>query len=188
MKKEKTEEKEKKIYKNTQKSSPLLVTISSGCKTPLIQVKFSNLVKPFYYPNSPSIPRYSVTCTFDALANEQFIKNLQVIEENEGVESILKFDKESDSENPRMLVKFQTKNIVPIFIQFPPSPISEELNSEPELIQLEDEFAKNEDIIVVYDILRYTPKFSQGNQHALSFKPTAIYYYPKLNGNFEEIK
>jgi hypothetical protein len=32
----------------------------------------------------------------------------------------------------------------------------------------------------VYDILRYTKKNTMTTEHALSFKPTCIYYYPKV--------
>lgn len=50
---------------------------------------------------------------------------------------------------------------------------------KPEEIDLQDELAKGEKIYIMYDVLRYTKKNSMKTEHGLSFKPTAIYYFPK---------
>lgn len=163
-----------KVYKKKKAdNSALLVTISSGCKTPLLTVRFSTLVKAFYYPNSPQIPRYSITCIVDPIKHKDFLEGIKSIEKNEQVESLLKRDyKKVDGQNlysGDFNLKFQTKDIIPVFI---------EENSKYQRIMLEDELDIGEEVIIEYDILRYTKKNSDKEEYALSFKPTAIFYYP----------
>lgn len=162
-------------YKAPQEGQPLMSVIVSGCKTPVLEVKFSNLIKPFFYPNSPNIPRYSITCVVDPKSNREFLSHIQSIEQNERVETALKLEtrKEGDSavNTGKMLIKFQSKNNIPVFVI--------EGNSSPEEIDLTDELAKGEQIHIMYDVLRYTKKNTLKAEHGISFKPTAIYYYPK---------
>ena len=169
-------EPEKQVYKNPKVGTPLISTISSGCKTPLLSVKFCNLVNPFYYPNSPTVPRYSITCVVNPDEHKEFLAGLQSIEANEKVDSIIKFDSEKkDGERittGNLLIKFQNKETIPVYIQT-------NAKSEPDQIELEDELARGEKVIVIYDILRYTKKFSANTEHGLSFKPTSIFYYPE---------
>lgn len=167
---------DKKVYKNPSAGTPLLSTISSGCKTPTMHVKFCNLVKPFYYPNSPKIPRYSVTCLIDPVSGADFISGIVSIEKNEGVESIVKVENEKINgllyQTGHYYIKFQSKEIIPVFLK-----TDEE--AEPVPIELEDELAKGEKIVIIYDILRYTKKTTMHTEYGLSFKPTTIYYYPQ---------
>jgi hypothetical protein len=101
------------------------------------------------------------------------LEGLQTIEKNEGVASILKPDSaKKDGEHVltgSVLIKFQSKDKIPVYLQLE--------NQKPQLIELEDELAKNEKVSVVYDILRYTKKNSALTEHGISFKPTAIFYY-----------
>lgn len=165
----------RQVYKNPKPGQPLISTISTGCKTPLLSVKFCNLVKAFYYPNSPTIPRYSVTCVIDPEMHKDFLKGVQTIEKNEGVETIIKNDTTKEKgkhvTTGKLLIKFQNKDQVPIYIK-------EREDSEPEQIDLEDDLAADEKIVIVYDILRYTKKNSVQAQHGISFKTSCIYYYP----------
>ena len=163
------------VYKNPQPGQPLITTIITGCSTPLLDVKFCNLVKPFYYQNSPSIPRYSVTCLIDPLIHKDFVKQIQTIEKNEGVESIIKNETAKDEHGEHnntgnVLLKFQSKDKIPVFVK--------DESEEPSQIDLEDELAKGEKIIIVYDILRYTKKNTMKTEHGISIKPSCIYYYP----------
>ena len=80
----------RQVYKNPQIGQPLITVISSGCKTPILEIKFCNLLKAFYYPNSPTIPRYSVTCLVDPAGHKDFLNGVQTIEKNEKVETIIK--------------------------------------------------------------------------------------------------
>lgn len=161
------------VYKNPQPGQPLISTISSGCKTPVLTVKFCNLVNPFRYPNSPTIPRYSVTCVVDTEIHSEFLKGLQTIEKDEKVESVIK--NETIKENGehvntgKVLLKFQSKDMIPVYKsgKFP--------KGETPVIELEDELAKGERIVIRYDILRYTKKNTMKTEHGLSFKPVAIY-------------
>lgn len=165
----------KSVYKNALQGVPLISTISSSCKTPLIDIKFSNLVKPFYYPNSPTIPRYSVTCLIDPDKCEEFIKGVECIAKNEGVESIFKNETKKEKDEyvftGKYLIKFQGKDLIPVF------KVNKDKTEEE--ITLEDELAAGEKVIIVYDILRYTKKNTLKTEHGISFKPTKIYYYPK---------
>lgn len=163
----------RQTYRNPQPGQPLITNISSGCKTPILEVKFCNLLKAFYYPNSPTVPRYSVTCVIDPEEHKEFLKGVQTIEKNEKVESIIKNETAKENEEHvttgKVLIKFQSKDIIPVYVNSVP----------PELLELEDELAKGERIMVIYDILRYTKKNTMKTEHGLSFKPSCIYYYPR---------
>lgn len=168
----------KQVYRNPQVGQPLITTISSGCKTPILDVKFCNLVKAFYYPNSPTVPRYSVTCVVDPELHKEFLKGIQTIEKNEKVETIIKNEtvKENDAHvtTGKVLIKFQSKDIIPVYMGGAHS------RSEPyEPMELEDELARGEKIVIVYDILRYTKKNTMKTEHGISFKPSCIYLQPK---------
>lgn len=170
----------RQVYKNPKPGQPLISTISSGCKTPILEVKFCNLVNPFRYPNSPTVPRYSVTCVIDPQEHKEFLKGIQTIEKDEKVESILKNEtvKENDEHltTGKVLIKFQTKDIIPVYMggEFP--------RGEVPTVELEDELARGEKILIVYDILRYTKKNTMKTEHGISFKPSCIYYFPNQEG------
>lgn len=171
----------KSVYKNPQAGQPLISTISTGCKTPILEVKFCNLVKPYYYANSPTIPRHSVTCVVEPDKHKDFLKGIQTIEKNEQVETIIKNETVKEGTEHlttgKVLIKFQSKDVIPVYIMEKIG--NEEVPSTSSLMDLEDELAKGERIMVEYDILRYTKKNTMKTEHGLSFKPTAIYYYPK---------
>lgn len=165
-----------KVYKNPQPGQPLLSVLSTKCKTPVLDVKFCSLVNPYYYPNSQTIPRRSITCVVDPELHKEFLKGIQTIEKNEKVDSVLKNDTVKEGKEHittgKILIKFQSKDVIPVY-----SVVNEK--DEPQLIQLEDELAKGEKVVVVFDILRYTKKNSVKVEHALSFKPSSIYIYAK---------
>lgn len=170
----------KSVYKNPQSGQPLISTISTGCKTPRLEVKFCNLFKPYYYANSPTIPRHSVTCLVDTEIHKDFLNGVQTIEKNEKVDSIIKNEtvKEGDQHvtTGKVLIKFQSKDVIPIYIVN--KLMDSEKESEPIPLELEDELGKGEIIMVVYSILRYTKKNTMKSEHGISFKPSCIYYYP----------
>lgn len=167
----------KQTYRNPQPGQPLITNISSGCRTPILDVKFCNLLKAFYYPNSPTVPRYSVTCVVDPYEHPEFIKGIQTIEKNEKVESIIKNETTKENDMPvttgKVLIKFQSKDIIPVYIA------DENSIKESSPLELEDELARGEKIMIIYDILRYTKKNTMKTEHGLSFKPSCIYYYPQ---------
>lgn len=165
----------RQVYKNPKPGQPLISTISTGCKTPLLEIKYCNLVNPFRYPNSPTIPRYSITCLVDPKHHKEFLIGVQTIEKDEKVETIIKNDYvKEDGEaitTGKVLIKFQSKDIIPVMI-------GENGSQKLEHIELEDELARGEKVMVTYDILRYTKKNTMTKEHGLSFKPTCIFYYP----------
>lgn len=162
-------------YKAPPEGKSLMSIIVSGCKTPVLDVKFSNLIKPFFYPNSPTIPRFSITCVIDPKTDGEFLSIVQKIEREEKVESVLKDETTKKGEDRvttgKILLKFQSKNKIPVFVI--------EGDSQPEEIDLNDELAAGEKIYLMYDILRYTKRNPSNSLHGISFKPTAIYYFPK---------
>jgi hypothetical protein len=162
--------------------TPLITSISKGCKTPILKVKFCNLVNPFRYPNSPTIPRYSVTCVIDPEKHKEFLNGIQTIEKDEKVESIIKNDtakKDGVQINTgNLLIKFQTKDIVPVYKQ-----TIEDGKKEDVLMALDEELSRGVRIVVVYDIMRYTKKNTVKTEHGLNFKPCRIYYYGKDDQN-----
>lgn len=167
----------RQVYKNPVSGQPLITTISSSCKTPLLEIKYCNLVRPFYYANSPGIPRYSITCVADPEIHKDFIKGIQTIEKNEKVETIIKNDYIKENQNQvttgKVIIKFQSKDLIPVYV------IEQGSEDKPaEQIELEDELARGEKILVVYDILRYTKKNTMMTEHGISFKPSCVYYYP----------
>lgn len=169
------------VYKNPQTGQPLITTICAGLKSPIVPVKFCTLLKPYYYSNSPKIPRFSITCAVDPQLESEFVQSIQTIEKNEGVESIIKNETEkhgSDTFNTgKVLIKFQTKETIPVYLG------KKEMIPPFEQIKLEDELAAGEKILVIYDILRYTKKNTMKTEHGLSFKPTSIFYFPKEEGS-----
>lgn len=157
-------------YQTPKAGQPLITTISTGCTTPILKIKYSNLVRAFYYPNS-TIPRYSITCFIDPERDKDFIKGIQTIEKNEKVESVIKNDTKKENgitvTSGLVTIKFQGKDIIPVYF-----------SEDEEPLTLEEELAKGESVIVTYDILRYTKKNTIQIEHGISFKPTKIIYIP----------
>lgn len=168
------------VYKNPVAGKALITTISSSCRSPILEVKFCNLLNPFYYTNSPTVPRYSITCIVDPETHKDFLSAIQTIEKNEKVDSVLKNETAKDNETlvttGKVLLKFQSKLQIPIYIAN-----EEELknDSPPQKVELQDELARGERIMVIYDITRYTKKNTMKTEHGISFKPSCIYLFPK---------
>ncbi len=165
----------KQVYKNPVAGTPLLTSIGTEFRTPILEIKFSNLLNPYYFKNSPSIPRYSVTCIVDPELHKDFLQSIQTIEKNEKVESILKLEIEKSGEQHvttgKLTMKFQCKDKIPVFIT--------EDGLEAESLELEDELGRGEKVMVIYDIMRYTKKNTMKTEHGISFKPTKIFLYSK---------
>lgn len=173
----------KQVYKAPQSGQPLITTISTGCKTPILEVKFCSLVNAYFYNNSPTVPRHSVTCLIDPEEHKEFLKSVQAIEKHEKVETIIKNETAKEGDNHvttgKVLIKFQSKEKIPVYL----GGQAYGKDVGPTQIELEDELAKGERIMVVYDILRYTKKNTMKTEHGISFKPSCIWYYPKESTN-----
>jgi hypothetical protein len=111
---------------------------------------------------------------------------MQTLEKNEGVDTIIKNDtkrsKSGITMTGKLNIKLQSKDPIPVYVK-------ENLDDEKEeLIELEDELAKGEKVIVYYEILRYTKKNTMKTEHGISFKPVSIFYYPneRTDKNKEE--
>lgn len=180
---------QKSVYKNPRAGQPLISTISTVCKTPVLEVKFCNLVKPYYYSNSPTIPRYSITCVFDPELHKEFLTGVQTIEKNEKVDSVIKNEtiKEEDEHvnTGKVLIKFQSKDMIPVFTAKKTMENGKVVLHSQQLIELEDELAKGENVVVIYDILRYTKKNTMKTEHGISFRPSGIFLISKEGADGE---
>jgi hypothetical protein len=161
------------VYTTKNAGIPLLQTISSGCRTPILTVKYCNLIKPFYYPNC-KIPRFSITCIIDPRTDQQFLQFIQTIEKNEKIENAIKPDYVKDPQGMPIttgnyIVKFQSKAKIKVLV-LDDKGLAQEM-------KLEDDFAVGEKVSVIYDVLRYTKRGSVV-EHGLSFKPIEIIYHP----------
>lgn len=176
-------------YRNDSPSKSLLTTISSGCKSPVLKIKFCNLVRPFRYPNSPNIPRYSITVAADEKADREFIDILKDIEASEQIPSIIKpetLKKGNDYvRTGKFLIKFQGKDKPPVYVM--------NENNELEPIELQDELAPGESVQITYDILRYTKRKRASDdeetptEHGLSYKLISIVYFPSVSQSSDEV-
>lgn len=163
-----------------------ITTISKDCKTPLLRIKFCNLIKAYYYQSSPTIPRYSISCVIDPDKPEEgtFLSTIQSIEKNEGLSTIIKNELvrvgQENVPTKNFVIKFQgSKDKIPVYV----------VNSDgsAQFITLEGDLEAGEKVIVVYDILRYTvKKGGKDPEYGLSFRPTAVFLYPSDQTNVSE--
>lgn len=167
-----------KKYSAPKEGASLVTVISTGMTTPIVQIKYSTLVAPFYYPNSPSVPRFSVTCVFDPKLHNDFLQNLQKIEKAHKVETVIKNETEKNEgelyHTGKFLIKFQDRKKIPVYENdFEES----QEGLPPELLELESELQKDEQVSIVFNIMRFTKKNTAQVEHGISLVPTAIHLY-----------
>ena len=136
--------------------------IMSGMKSPTMKVKFSGNTKPFYYPNSPTIARYSITCTVDPAVEKEFVKSIKAIEVSERCPtSPLKTDANKEGQTyiqtGLIQIKFMASKPIPVF--------ADEACTQP----ITDELDRGSELVMIFDISRYTHK--ESGAAGLSFKP-----------------
>jgi hypothetical protein len=162
----------KKMQPNQFKKPPLgkspAAILISGWKTPKLKVIFSNIVKPFYYPNSPQTPRHSVTVLVDPVLNKEFMDQIIKMEANEKCMSqfrdeIKKDENGNANKTGKSLLKFQLFEGVPVFKM---------INGQPTAHDLVKELPRDSEIEVTFDVSRYTSK--QTSQNGLSFRASQI--------------
>jgi hypothetical protein len=165
----------KRVYKNPEEGTPLIKPIIMGCKTPILSVKYCSIIKPFRYENSPTIDRYSITCIVCPEENSEFLNYIKTLEKNEKVDTILKNETIKKNgehiQTGNITVKFQGRDRIPTY--------SMESDGKAYPLPMEDEFKTGEQVVVVYDIMRYTKKNTMKTEHGINFKPVKILWYPK---------
>lgn len=171
---------DKKVYKNKKNGASLLSTIVNNLESPKMSVKFCSLVNPYSYKNSPSVPRYSVTCILCPEKDAAFLETIHAIEKNIGVETILKNDTVKKNGDylltGKIVIKFQSKNFIPVYWANSDGTFSP--------TTLEDELGAGEEVSVIFDILKYTKKNAfDSSEYGMSFMPTKIIFYPKDEDN-----
>jgi hypothetical protein len=166
----------KKVYKSKKDGTSLLSTLINDLESPKMTVKFCSLVTPYQYKNSPSVPRYSITCILCPEKDAAFLEMLHTIEKNNGVETILKNDTIKKNGDyiltGKVVIKFQSKNFIPVFWANPDDTYSP--------TTLHDEIDAGEEVSVIFDILKYTKRNAlDSSEYGMSFMPTKIIFYPK---------
>lgn len=146
------------------KKEKLITTILKGMKTTPLKIKYANIFKPYYYPNSPSIPRYSITLLINSEENAEDYEVINKIERSEGIEilkdEILKTgDGCETTEN--FVLKLQTKDEVEIY---------ELENGERKRLVLNREIPTDKLAVCTYDILRYTKRGKDEDKYGLTCK------------------
>ena len=145
--------------------TPILI---SGWRTPKLKVIFSNIVKPFYYPNSPQMARYSLTVVVDPICHKEFMDKMKKMEHNENCATQFRDEmKKDESGNPQItgnsILKFQTKEGIPIFKM---------LNGQPVPYETLKELPRDTEVDVTFEVARYTSK--QTGQNGLSCRAMQI--------------
>lgn len=160
------------MQKNTYKESvhgrsktPILIT---GWKTPKMKVIFSNVVKPFYYPNSPDTARFSLTTVVDPVEHKEFIEKLKKMEATEKCTTQFKDEMKKDEvgnlkPTGKYILKFQTKEGIPLFKM---------MNGQPVPYETFKELPRETEVEITFEVARYTSK--QTNQNGLSCRAIQI--------------
>ena len=168
------------VYQRPVAGQAVTSVLYKDAKTPKLKVKFSNVVTPFYYPNSPSIPRWSITCLLDSEStlDYEFMQKIEQLEAKENIQGsqTLKDDVMKDRDGQlvksgKTIMKFQTRDKIPVIVVkegFPQIPAN-----------LKEEIAFGDHVVLVFDIVRYTKKgFSAEMNKGVSYQPKMIYLYP----------
>lgn len=145
--------------------TPILI---SGWKTPKLKVIFSNIVKPFYYPNSPQMARYSLTVIVDPEEHKEFMDKMKKMENTEKCSTQFRDEmKKDEMGNPqptgKSILKFQTKEGIPIF---------KLLNGQPVPYETLKELPRDTEVDIIFEVARYTSK--QTSQNGLSCRAVQI--------------
>ncbi len=168
------------VYQRPVPGQAVTSILHKQVKTPKIKVKFSNVVNAFYYPNSPTVPRWSITCLLDPdkEQDQEFIAKIERLESRENIQGshTLKDDvfKDRDGQivkSGKYIMKFQTRDKIPVIVVKPGFP---QIPAE-----LKQEVAFGDQVIVVFDIVRYTKKgMSVEMNKGISYQPVLIYLHP----------
>lgn len=166
------------VYQRPVAGQAVTSILYKDAKTPKLKVKFSNVVNPFNYPNSPTVPRWSITCLLDPELDVEFISKIEKLEAKESIQGsqTLKDDVFKDREGQivksgKYIMKFQTRDKIPVIVMKPGFP---QIPAE-----LKQEIAFGDSVILIFDIVRYTKKgVSIDMNKGVSYQPKMIYLYP----------
>lgn len=159
--------------KNEEKKSNPLTIIAKDWETPWVTVANCNLLKPFYYANSPKVPRYSVIVVLDPRDKEvyDFISNIREIEKNENLKSLLRDQREVDPETNKKtltgnkLLKISSNEPVEIF------------DADFGEVIILDELEKGTNVKVFFDIKRWTKKGSDPVEYGMTYRIKKVIKY-----------
>lgn len=178
-------EDKKPVYQRPIPGQPVTSILVKDARSPKLKVKFSNVFNPFFYPNSPTVPRWSITCLVCPDKDSQFAQFIQDLEEREKIkESSLKEDVLKDRDGQivktgQYQIKFQTRDKIPVIVCKPGFP---QIPAE-----IKQEIAFGDRAEVVFDVMRYTKKgVSMDMNKGISYQPKLIYLHPYEGEEFDD--
>ena len=165
-------------YQRPVAGKPVSQHVQKDAKSPKLRVKFANVARPFHYQSSTNVPRDSVTGVLDPDIHMDFIQKVIALESKEGItdsqtlkDEIQKAPVGTVVTTGKHLMKFQTKDKIPVIIckaGYTQTPV-----------ELQDEIRSGVEVVVVFDVLRYTKKNPKGGYgRGISYQPKMIYLYP----------
>lgn len=137
--------------------------VHKSLKTPVAEVKFCYLAKPFYYSGS-HIPRYSVTLIFER-GNEIHLEFLRVLEEHAKANKV---ETLGVHDNGKIVIKFQGKDCPKILAVRP-------TQKTPKPISLEHDIAPGCKAVVEFDLNTYFNK--KTGKNGFNFSPQRVTFY-----------
>lgn len=155
------------------KPQSLTKVLLKNYSSPVLKVKYCSLAKPFFYPSSPNIPRYSVTCILDPVKDKEFLKVIREIEEKDKIDNSLKDDTQKDRETGevsttgRYLIKFSGKEKIPV------SYVKNDKALSPDM--LVEELKYGTECSVIFDVVQFTKKDTK--EKGLSFQASMVYVH-----------
>jgi hypothetical protein len=161
------------IYKKPVAGQPIMQPVCTSVRTPVVKVRWCNILKPFHYPKSPSVARYSITCLLDPnnSEHETFIKNLRLMEHKEGTETVLKDDIAKNEHGDPVksglhIIKFQTKD---------PIKVLKRVGKDEREIKIDSELPYGSEVVITFDVIRYQQRIlNQDPRKGLNFRPKFV--------------
>jgi hypothetical protein len=168
----------KPSYEVPKVGQPVTSIIQTDARTPKLKVKFCNIITPFHYPNSPGVPRYSVTCVLDPEEHRDFIEKIIKLEKKENIigsqtlkEDVFKDESGHMVKSGKFNMKFQTRDKIPVVVVkegFPNTPT-----------EIKNEIVFGDQVVIIFEVMRYTKKgLSSDMNKGISYQPKLVYLYP----------
>jgi hypothetical protein len=132
-----------KAATNNKPAPNKVVTVKSDIVSPALTVQKTHIATPFIYPGT-EIPRYGVVVEIDPLKKEhkKFLKSLEDLATEHAVDTI------GHTDNDMIFIKFQTKEVLKVFVEEPDL-------KPPSEIQLDSEIPYSSQVIIHFDLNVY---------------------------------
>lgn len=146
---------------NSYTNSEHLNLIKENMKTPVFNLQFCSIFKPYFFPGSP-IPRYKVTARFDPKVYKKYLKTLEEIAEENEVDIIGKMTDEG-----LIQISYQGREQPKIFVQDVEGKGKKE-------VELEHDMPAGFECYVVHDLKKYFCRFQK--KYAFTYTPKEVVF------------